>query len=58
MAEYKQVYDRSKIDWNNAYRKAYGKYIKTSQLENQQSGDGGGQERVFMKIEDKQKPAP
>lgn len=51
MAEYKQIYDKSKVDWNNAYRKEYGKYIKTSKFTWEQSGNGGGSERVFIKIE-------
>lgn len=58
MAEYKQIYDKSKVDWNNAYRKEYGKYVKTDKFTWQQSGDGGGSERIFMKIEaPEEKPA-
>ncbi len=61
MAEYKQIYDKSKVDWNNAYRKEYGKYIKTNKFTWQQSGEGGGSERVFVKVEmpePKTTPAP
>ena len=57
MAEYKQVY--GKVDWNNAYRKEYGKYIKTNEFTWQQSGEGGGGERIFAKVETPEpKPEP
>jgi len=61
MAEYTQVYDKANIDWNNAYRKEYGKYIKTDKFTWQQSGKGGGSERVFIKKaapKPKAKPQP
>lgn len=56
MAKYERVYDKSKIDWNNAYFKRYGKYEKASKVAWEQSGEGGGSEGVFMKITEFEEP--
>lgn len=61
MASYTQVLDPStNADWNNAYIKAYGKYIKISKEGWEQTGDGGGGERVYTmgKEPEKKPPAP
>jgi len=54
VAKYEQIYDKGsdKVDWDNVYRKEYGKYVKTSKFAWEQSGNGGGSERIFRKVEE------